>query len=181
MGFKIKEQIVYYKEEWRRSWADGGTWKHSNRYGFHEAVVAAHFRLRGWEVVRDFSVTNMTPQKQVTRNFTKLVHDFVGKPISDFFINELKKTAGDSGQPDLFVFHEATPNDPKIKYPGYPEDLLWFFVECKGLDEPIRETQLNFWRLIAQKDDDLDLGSKRIRLFRALPCKTSYEPKEYDY
>ena len=181
MGFKIKEQVVYYKREWRKSWADEGTWPHLNLYGFHEAAVAAHFKLQGWEVIHDYSVTNIAPPRLVTLHFTKLVHDFVGRPISDFFINDLKKMiGGDSGQPDLFVFHEPTPNDPKINYPGYPEDLLWFFVECKGPDEPIRETQLNFWKLIADRDD-LDLGPKRIKLFRALPCGTNYEPKEYDF
>ena len=178
MKFTIKEQVVYYKPEWRKSWAEGGTWPHKNLYGFHEAVVATHFRLQGYEVIHDYSVTNITPPRLVTLHFTRLVHDFIGKAVSEFLINDLKRTiGGDGGQPDLFVFHEDTPNDPKIKY---PENFLWFFVECKGPDETIRETQLKFWRMIAQRDD-LDLGCKRMKLFRALPEGCQYEPKEYEF
>lgn len=164
--FTIKEEIVYYKPEWRKPWTEKGTWPHENLYGFHEAVVGNDFRLRGYKVINDYSVTNINPSGMVTLHFTRLVHDFVGSLISQFFINDLKKvTGGDAGQPDLFVFHEDHPNDPKIMYPDDPDNLKWFFVECKGPDEAIRDTQLKFWRAIAEMND-LDLGPRRLKLFR---------------
>ena len=180
--FRIEEQVVYYDPERRRAWGkERGTWPHKNHYGFHEAVIAADFKLRGYQVIRDYSVTKTKPLRHVTNYFTKLVHYFVGRRATRFFTTELKEiTGGDAGQPDLFVFHEHTPTDPKIRYPEYPEVLLWFFVECKGPDEPIREGQRKFWRAIAKRDD-IDLGIKRLKLFRALPEGYKYEPKEYEF
>ena len=183
MKFTIKEQIIYYQPEWRKPWTEKGSWPHENLYGFHEAVVGNDFRLRGYGVIHDYSVTNIVPPRMVTLHFTRLVHDFVGKSVSDFFINDIKRIiGGDAGQPDLFVFHEDHPNDPKIKYPDDPDNLRWYFVECKGPDEAIRDTQLKFWRAIAERDD-LDLGSKRLKLFRALPVSEGcqYEPNEYEF
>ncbi|PIX25722.1 MAG: hypothetical protein COZ69_02400 [Deltaproteobacteria bacterium CG_4_8_14_3_um_filter_45_9] len=179
--FRIKEHIVYYDPQRRRSWNEGGTWPHKNHYGFHEAVIAADFRLRGYEVIHDYSMTKTKPLRNVTNYFTKLVHGFVSRRATRFFTTELKEITGsDDGQPDLFVFHQDTPNDPKIRYPEYPENLLWFFVECKGPDEAIRETQRKFWRAIAERDN-IDLGIKRLNLFRALPEGYKYEPKEYEF
>ena len=107
-----------------------------------------------------------------------MIQYFACLRISEFLITEARQAlSADHGQPDLFVFRQDRPNDPKIRY---PDSLLWFFVEVKGRGENIRDTQMKYWRLIADRED-LDLGPKRIRLYRALPEGKQYEPETFAY
>jgi hypothetical protein len=177
-SYAITEELVYYDPKLKLSWAEGGAWPHPNHYWFHEAVVAAHFRLRGYESLHDYNSTKAFARRPICNYFTQLFHYIIGARISEFLITEAKQTLGaDHGQPDLFIFREDRPNDPKIRY---PDSLLWFFVEVKGPGENIRDTQLKYWRLIADSED-LDLGPKRIRLHRALPEGAQYQPRTFEY
>jgi len=176
--YTITEHLVCYDPGLQLSWAEGGTWPHKNHYGFHEAVVAAHFRLLGYEVLHDYNSTKKSATRPVCNFYTKLFHEIIGERISHFLRTEVRgRLNADYGQPDLFVFREERPNDPKIQY---PDPLLWFFVEVKGPGESIRDTQLVYWRLIADRED-LGLGPKRIRLYRALRKGTRQKPQTFEY
>lgn len=176
--FSITEEIVYFNPKLRLSWAERGTWPHSSHYGFHEAVVAAHFRILGYEALHDYNAMKKSAKRPVCNHYNKLFHEIIGEKISHFLRTELRqKLIKNHGQPDLFVFREDCPQDPKIRY---SDSLLWFFVEVKGIGESIRDTQLEYWHAIAERED-LDLGPKRIRLFRALPEGTEYSTQTFDY
>jgi hypothetical protein len=163
MGFTVDEEIAYYDPEDRRSWDEGGTWPHSHHYHFNEAVVAAHFVLQGYHVLRDFSSTRpQLKRRPLAAHSTALLHDIVGSEASAFFQGELEAaTRGGTGEPDLFVFREDHPRDPKYRF---VDDRDWFFVEVKGPGDVVGDEQRRFWHLVAER-----LGEGRIRLFRTAP------------
>ena len=180
---EIKEEVIRYDPNERLSYDEGGEWPHLNHYGFHEAVVAAHFRRKGYIALHDYNCSydytseEKSSVRPIREYFTKLFHEIVKPQISEFMKTELKQTLGtDYGQPDLFVFQAFNFKDPKISY----SDLPWFFVEVKGPNETIRDTQLRYWRLIANRRD-LGLGEERIRLFRAIPIGMKYEAHTFEY
>lgn len=179
MEFNVREELAEYDSALRVAWPDGGTWPHSNHYGFNEAVVAAHFALRGYEVLRHFRVAHTATGDPVVDHTTALMHAVVGPEVSDFFASTLDEiTNHGSGQPDLFIFRAPdNPNDPKIRF-GDPR--LWFFVEVKGPGDKVQSYQRTFWRAVAEQED-LGLGPDRIRLFRTAPTGTAPELKILGY
>ena len=176
--FEVREEIVYYDEASRRSWKEGGPWPHENHFGFYEAVVAAHFTMQGYQVVRRFTSTRPGDDRSVLGIYTKLFHAVVGDAVSAFFTHEIASmSAMAGGQPDLFVFREEHPNDPHIRY---ADPRLWFFVEAKGLGDAVRENQKLIWRKIAERVD-IGLGPDRIRLFRVVPRGKPYAARVVRY
>jgi hypothetical protein len=124
---KIKEEVIHYDPKERLSYDEGGEWPHLKHYGFREAVVAAHFRWKGYMALHDYNCSyDYSPEEKSTvrpirRYFTKLFHEIVGSEISEFMKTELKKVLGaDYGQPDLFVFQAFNSTDPKISYSDLP-------------------------------------------------------------
>jgi hypothetical protein len=172
--YLITEKIVTYDPSWRFSYKEGGDWPHPNHYGFREAVVAAHFIQRGYHVLTDYSTTNPKTFRLIKRYYSAIFREIVGREITDFMQKMRRKFGVDCGQPDLFIFQQETPNDPKIKF------RPWFFAETKGPNEGIRKTQKEYWRAIAERED-IELGSKRIRLFRVVPEDYKVEPKTFYY
>jgi len=172
--FTVEEELVFYDPDLRRSWQEGGDWPHLNHFNFHEAVVAAHFTLRGYHALWDYSATGTKVLRPVARASSNLLQEVVGPEISAFFLNELSDvTNGGSGQPDLFVFREDAPGDPKVRY---ADPRLWFFAEVKGPGDSVRDNQRTFWREVA-----LRVGPERIRLFRTLPLGEDCEPQVITY
>ena len=163
-GYSVTEEIVHFNPDDRMSWEDGGHWPHLYHGGFVEAVVAAHFIMRGYYVLQQFRTTSQAVSKRpVIWHSTELLYDVVGQEVSDFLRNEAAMgNPEDSGQPDLFVFREESPNDPKIRY---DDPRLWFFVEVKGPGDQVRANQKTWWSALASK-----CGSERIRLARAIPA-----------
>jgi hypothetical protein len=175
--YSLTEEIVKYDRSRRLSYKEDGDWPHPNHYGFHEAVAAAHFILRGYHVLTDYSTTYPKTSRLVKRHYSTIFREIVGQEITDFMQKLRRRYGVDSGQPDLFVFREETPNDPKIKF---RDPRLWFFVETKGPNEGIRKTQKEYWRAIAERED-IALGPHRIRLFRVVPDDYKGEPKTFYY
>jgi hypothetical protein len=104
--------------------------------------------------------------------------DVVGKEVAEFLLDVVApQIRSQDGLPDLFVFREDRPNDPKVRF---EDPHLWFWVEVKGAGESIRNTQKRFWRLIADRPD-LGLGPERLRLFRALPSGSAHNPRSWAY
>ena len=172
--YSLTEEIVTYDPSSRLSCKQGGDWPHPNHYGFREAVVAAHFILRGYHVLTDYSTTYPKTSRLVKQHYSAIFHEIVGHEITDFMQKLGKRYGVDRGQPDLFVFQEKTPNDPKIKF------RPWFFAETKGPNEGIRKTQKDYWREIAERED-IGLGPHRIRLIRVVPDDYKGEPKTFYY
>lgn len=163
VAFTVQEEVAFYDPESRRAWDEGGTWPHSNHYHFNEAVVAAHFVLLGYQYLRAFSSTKPSvARRPLAAHSTALLHDIVGPDVSTFFTQDLAAaTNAGTGEPDLFVFREEHPNDPKHRY---LDDRDWFFVEVKGPGDLVSAQQKHFWRCVAEK-----LGQGRVRLFRTAP------------
>jgi hypothetical protein len=178
MNFSVTETVVEYDPRLRLSWKEGGSWPHSNHYGFHETVVAAHFTLLGYHAFYEYSVTK-DPQDDSRKDFNcRVFRSVVGDEVAVW----LRTAFGtdDTGQPDLFVYRDPdNPNDPKIRY---SDPLLWLWVEVKGVHsgqvESVRGTQKAFWRLIASHEL---LGPERIRLVRAIPKGSTYQPRTISY
>jgi hypothetical protein len=178
VDFEVEEELVHYDPERRRAWPEGGDWPHSNHFGFNEAVVASHFLLRGYHVVGDYCSTSSVDGRRARAHYTSMVHDVVGSDVSEFLKTDLAALCPDgSGEPDLFVFREETPNDPKI---AYSNPLLWFFAEVKGPGDQVRDTQTRWWRAVAERTD-IGLGPERIRLFRTAPAGEIPELLSYRY
>jgi hypothetical protein len=158
--FRIKEELIFYDPDLRLSVKEGGTWPHPNHYGFCEAVVAAHFIMRGYQVLTDYSASSRRPEREVKHHFSCLFRHVVGEKAAKY-IGELGGDYRGSGQPDVFVFCEGRSQDPKC-------DPLtkWFFAEAKGKDK-VSDSQKKFWRAIAERED-IGLGPQRIKLFRAV-------------
>jgi hypothetical protein len=172
--YSLTEEIVTYDPSRRLSYKEDGDWPHPNHYGFREAVVAAHFILRGYHVLTDYSTTYPKTSRLVKRHYSAIFREIVGQKMADFMQKMARKYGVDSGQPDLFVFQQETPKDPKIKY------RPWFFAEIKGPNEGIRKTQKEYWRAIAERED-IGLGPQRISLFRVVPKDYKVEPKTFYY
>jgi hypothetical protein len=174
----ITPELVTYDPLMRRSWKEGGEWPNADLYYFHEAVVAAHFVLRGYHVLRDYLATRTKGRRSLTTHYSGIFHDVVGPRASAFFMEELDKIApGSIGQPDLFVFREETANDPRVHY---EDPRFWFFVEVKGSGDRIGRNQRAFWREVAKRDD-IGLGPQRIRLFRTAPVGRSVNLEAIQY
>lgn len=175
MAFVVWEEIAYYDPDSRLAWDEGGQWPHANHYHFNEAVVASRFVLQGYTVLRDFSSTRPhVKRRPLAAHSTALLHDVVGAEASAFFSQELEAaTDGGTGEPDLFVFREDHPNDPKYRY---PDEREWFFVEVKGPGDVVSEEQKHFWHLVAER-----LGESRIRLFRTAPVGEAVELETVEY
>jgi hypothetical protein len=166
LSFRVQEELAEYDPDLRRSTQEGGSWPHPNHYHFNEAVVASYFLLRGYQVLRGFSSTRLDIKHPIASLSTRILHQVVGPDVSNFFLTELAGATGHgSGEPDLFVFREEHPEDPKI---GYPDPRLWFFVEVKGPGDRVSSNQKRFWREVAKRSD-LGLGPERIRLFKTAP------------
>ena len=174
-GHSVTEEIVYFDPEDRLTWPDGGPWPQSSGGGFVEAAVAAYFTLRGYHVLQQFRTTSRTVSKRpVIRHSTELLYDVVGEEVSDFLRNELAlDNPQDSGQPDLFIFREETPNDPKI---NYEDPRVWFFVEVKGPGDQVRDNQKAWWAALASR-----FGPERIRLARVVQSGDESEPAVVEY
>ena len=178
MSFEVTQEVAYYDPHRRSSWQEGGLWPQSTHGGFAEAVVASHFVLLGYHVLTQFSSTGLGKSRSVTEHSTALLHAVVGPTVSEFFRTGLSQaTAQGSGQPDLFVFREETPNDPKIVY---RDPRRWFFVEVKGPGDRVRPNQKAFWRAVAERTD-LGLGPEHIRLFRTAPDGEVPDLKTLEY
>jgi hypothetical protein len=178
VSFQVEEEVAYYDPEQRISWPEGGAWPHANHGGFAESVVAAHFVLLGYHVLTQFSSTGLGKSRSVTEHSTALLHAVVRPTVSEFFRTGLSQaTAQGAGQPDLFVFREETPNDPKIVY---RDPRRWFFVEVKGPGDRVRPNQKAFWRAVAERTD-LGLGPEHIRLFRTAPDGEVPDLKTLEY
>lgn len=174
----VKPELVTYDPSIRRSWKNGGEWPNADLYYFHEAVVASHFVLRGYHVLRDYLATRAKGRRSLTTHYSRIFHEVVGPQASAFFMEELDKIApGSIGQPDLFVFREKNTNDPRVRY-GDPR--LWFFVEVKGPGDRVGKNQRVFWREVAMRED-IGLGPQRVRLFRTAPHGSviNLEPVRY--
>lgn len=178
MTFCVEEELAHYDPRWRLSCQEGGEWPHPNHYHFNEAVVASHFLLRGYRVLRGYSATWAEPDDSLSGLWTRLLHAVVGPEVRNFLVTELAaKTAGGSGEPDLFVFREEYPNDPKIRY---LDSRRWFFVEVKGPGDKVGDNQRAFWRALAERPD-LGLGPERIRLFKTAERGKSRQLKSLEY
>lgn len=178
MTFRVGEEVAEYDPALRLSWEEGGSWPHAHHYHFHEAVVASHFILRGYHVLREYAFTRPDADRPIASFSTRLFHAVVGPEVSSFFLTHMASvTQQGSGQPDLFVFREEHPRDPKVRY---PDPRLWFFVEVKGPGDQVKPSQKVFWREVAIRDD-LGLGPERIRLFRTVPRGEPYELNEVEY
>lgn len=179
MSFSVQEEFADYSPSARVSWSDGGSWPHSNHYGFHEAVVSAHFVLLSYHVLRDFRVSSPQTGNPLLDHTTALAHAVVGPEITAYFVNELPElTNSGSGQPDLFVFR--APDNPADLKIHYRDPRLWFFVEVKGPGDVVQPYQETFWRAIAERSD-IGLGPERIRLFRTAPEGTMPDLKTHPY
>ena len=142
MGERSLEEVaVFFTPDDAAAWDSA----HANRSGFVEALVAAHYVKQGYHVLREFCTTSrdVKPKGGLKWHSTQLLHDVVGSDVSCFLQEQM---AGDNplgyGEPDLFVFREPHPNDPKINFPDTRE---WFFVEVKGPRDKVRDNQLVFW------------------------------------
>ncbi len=175
MPFTVTEEVAWYDPERRLSWREGGEWPHPNHFHFHESVVAAHFIMRGYHVLRDCGCTrDFDSGRPLSVHSTRLLHDVVGSEATEFMTGELAEaTASGTGEPDLFVFREEHPNDPKYHY---DDPRLWFFVEVKGPEDVVSEDQKAFWHKVAER-----FGSDRIRLFRTCPHGENFEPEDVEY
>ena len=178
MKFSVTETVVEYDPQQHLSWREGGAWPHSNHDWFHEAVVAAHFMLLGYHVFHEYSATKDIQDGSRRDYNSRIFRSIVGDEV----VGWLRESFGsdDSGQPDLFIYRDPdNPNDPKIRY---IDPLLWFWVEVKGIHngrvEPIRGTQKAFWRMIASHEL---LGPERVRLVRAIPKGSTYQPRTISY
>jgi hypothetical protein len=152
--------------------ADGALWDeaHANRSGFVEAFVASLYVARGYHVLRDFCTTSrdVKPVGGLKWHSTQLLHDVVGETVSDFLCTDLAaRNPLGYGEPDLFVFREEHPNDPKIHF---PDDHPWFFVEVKGPGDKVREGQTVFW---GELEDAF--GHDLVRLVRVAQLGTVVE------
>ncbi len=165
-SFRVTTEYISFDPRLRRSWEQGGSWPHANLYYFYEAVVAAHFTLLGHHAIFDYVATRAADKRPVRDHFTRIMHHVVGAEASRYLTTEVDQIlrAG-AGQPDLFVFRQAAPQDHRVKY---PDARLWFFVEVKGPGDRIRENQKRFWRAIAERPD-IGLGPERIRVIRPYP------------
>ena len=178
-SFTVTESIIHYDPELRESVAYGGTWPHSNHFGFVEAATAAHYIQRGYNVLREFCTTSREVRHGgLAYHSTQLLHDIVGPEVSEYFTTEVAEVCRNgSGEPDLFMFRAFNPNDPKVSYPEGPS---WFFAEVKGPRDVVRENQKLFWRRLVSRPD-LGLGPDRLVLVRAVPVGASVTPATIDY
>jgi hypothetical protein len=129
--YSLTEEIVAYDRSRRLSYKEDGDWPHPNHYGFREAIVAAHFILRGYHVLTDYSTIYPKTSRLVKRHYSAIFQEIIGQKIIDFMQKLGKRYGVDRGQPDLFVFHEETPKDPKIIF---RDPLPWYFVIlCLGI------------------------------------------------
>lgn len=164
--FCVATETIWFDPEARRSWQQGGDWPHASLYYFYEAVVAAHFTMLGYHAISDYVATRASDKRPIRHHLTSIMHHVVGVDASRFLTSEVDQIArAGAGQPDLFVFRQATPNDPRVRY---SDPRQWFFVEVKGPGDRVRENQKRFWRAIAGRPD-LGLGEERIRVVRPCP------------
>jgi len=173
---RVEEELVYFDPGDRLSWQEGGVWPHSNHCGFVEAIAAAYFVKRGYHVLREFCTTKREVGRSgsLLRHSTHLMHDVVGEEVSSFLCSELvTRNRNGSGEPDLFVFREDHPNDPKIHY---ADPRPWFFVEVKGPGDSVRDNQKTWWSEFADR-----FGSDQIRLVRVAPIGEVIEPATIEY
>jgi hypothetical protein len=150
--------------------------EHDNRAGFVEAVVAAHYVRRGYHVLRDFCTTDreVAPKDGLKWHSTQLLHDVIGSAVSQYLCSQLaSRNRLGYGEPDLFVFREAHPNDPKLHF---LDPRLWFFVEIKGPRDKVRDNQLAFWSDLAD-----GTGDNRLVLARVAPVGTRPRLETVEY
>jgi len=173
---RVKEELVYFDSDDRRSWQEGGVWPHSTHGGFVEAIAAAYFIKQGYQVLSEFCTTRRKVGRPhgLLQHSTLLMHDVVGDEVDSFLCSEMAAhNSKGYGEPDLFVFREDHPNDPKIHF---DDPRLWFFVEVKGPGDSVRDNQKAWWSEFADR-----FGSDRIRLVRVAPAGQAIEPKIIEY
>lgn len=174
-GHQVVEKLVFFNPDDRKSWQEGGLWPHSTHGGFAEAAAAAHYLLRGYQVLYDFCTTNrdISGRTQLVQS-TRYMHAVVGDEVSDFLCTELAAhNPRGHGEPDLFVFREDRPRDPKYHF---DDQRLWFFVEVKGPGDSVRDNQRAWWSEFADR-----FGSERIELVRVVPQGQNPTPQTIEY
>jgi hypothetical protein len=127
----ITEELVTYDPELRKSWKEGGNRPQGDHYHFHEAVVAAHFIMQGYQVLRHYNATAAGSSQPMIEYANRQFHHVIGPDVSACFRNEVAKVAPTGAdQLDLFVFRQDTSNDPHMRCEN---PRLWFPVEVNGL------------------------------------------------